>query len=326
MISRRQLVVVTAASAFIGQRASAASGFPAHDITFIVPWGAGGSNDILARELQPLLREQGVNIVIENQVGATGAIGLRRVATSEPDGYTLGMGTSSTLAYIAQGKTPLRNSQFTPIARASTDPLLLLVPGSGPVTTLAQFIAFAKTHPGSLSIGTPGTYNLNHIFAAMTARAAGVTYINRRTVTLADAKVITDLAGGQIQAAVLKPSESLGQIQSRVSSARSAYSGTNGSLCFPNVPTFKERGFDVFPYGPVVQMAYVVGPAKMPEPTLYVTSLIEVFRKAPFRTLASRSSRRRNSFVVDDLTGDALTKEVDQVIEQSVKTVASKVF
>ena len=152
MISRRRLVVATAASAFVGQRASAAGGFPTHDITFIVPWGAGGSNDILARELQPLLREQGVNIVIENQVGATGAIGLRRVATSEPDGYTLGMGTSSTLAYIAQGKTPLRNSQFTPIARASTDPLLLLVPGSGPVTTLAQFIDFV--HVENVNVGT----------------------------------------------------------------------------------------------------------------------------------------------------------------------------
>jgi len=79
-----------------------------------VPWNAGGSNDVAARALDPILREQGIKIVIENVVGATGVIGMRRVAGAAPDGYTLGMGTSSTLALIAQGKTPLKNS---PVAR-----------------------------------------------------------------------------------------------------------------------------------------------------------------------------------------------------------------
>ena len=319
MISRRRLVAATAASAFIGRRTSAASGFPAHDITFIVPWGAGGSNDILARELQPLLREQGVNIVIENQVGATGAIGLRRVATSEPDGYTLGMGTSSTLAYIAQGKTPLRNGQFTPIARASTDPLLLLVPGSGPITTLAQFIDFAKTHPGSVSIGTPGTYNLNHIFAAMAARAAGVAFTD--VPFTGGANVITALAGDQINAGVLKPSESIGQIKSNLVRPVGVFANERLAL-LPDVPTFREHGFDVFPYGPVVQMAYIVGPAKLPEPVR--ARLTEVLRTA-IQDSRFKSFADRNSFLVDDLTGDALAKEVDQVTA-AIRTVATNVF
>src|SRR3954470_14989243 len=97
----------------------AQSNFPQRDITFIVPWNAGGSNDVAARALDPLLREQGIKIVIENVVGATGTIGMRRVASAAPDGYTLGMGTSSTLALIAQGKTPLKNSDFTHLARVS---------------------------------------------------------------------------------------------------------------------------------------------------------------------------------------------------------------
>src|ERR1700712_3113606 len=82
--------------------------FPQRDISFIVPRNAGGSNDVAARALDPILREHGIRIVIENVVGATGVIGLRRVASAAPDGYTLGMGTSSTLALIAQGKTPLK--------------------------------------------------------------------------------------------------------------------------------------------------------------------------------------------------------------------------
>ena len=319
MISRRRLVAATAASAFVGRNASAASAFPDHDITFIVPWGAGGSNDILARELQPLLREQGVNIVIENQVGATGAIGLRRVAVSDPDGYTLGMGTSSTIAYMAQGKTPLRNSQFTPIARASVDPLLLLVPGSGPVTNLDQFITFAKAHPGSLSIGTPGTFNLNHIFAAMAARAAGVGFTD--VPFTGGANVVAALAGNQINAGVLKPSESIGQIRSNLVRPVGVFANERLAL-LPEVPTFKEHGFDVFPYGPVVQMAYIVGPARLPEPVR--ARLIEIFSKA-IQDPRYKAFANRNSFLVDDLTGDALAKEVDKVTA-SIGTVATHVF
>src|ERR1044072_6200846 len=89
--------------------------FTQREITFIVPCNAGGSNDVAARSLDPILREQGIKIVIENVVGATGSIGMRRIASSAPDGYTIGMGTSSTLALIAQGKTNLKNSEFTHI-------------------------------------------------------------------------------------------------------------------------------------------------------------------------------------------------------------------
>lgn len=318
MLSRRHLAALAVASA-LPIRAARAAAYPDHDITFIVPWGAGGSNDILARELQPLLREQGVNIVVENQVGATGAIGLRRVATSDPNGYTLGMGTSSTMAYMAQGKTPLRNDMFTPIARVSTDPLLLLVPGDGPINSLDGFIAFAKAHPGALSIGTPGTYNLNHIFAAMAARAAGVGFTD--VPFTGGAQVVTALAGKQIDAGVLKPSESIGQIRSGLTRAVGVFA-TERLALLPDVPTFKEKGFDVFPYGPLVQMAYVVGPAGLPEPVR--ARLIQIFQKAigdpRFAAFA-----KANSFLVDDLTGDTLARQVDEVT-QSIGTVAKNVF
>ncbi len=296
-----------------------AAPFPDHDVTFVVPWAAGGSNDILARALQPLLREQGMNIVVENQVGATGAIGLRRVSASAPDGYTLGMGTSSTMAYIAQGKTPLRNNNFTPIARCSVDPLLLLVAGEGPHKTLEQFIAYMKTRPGKVSIGTPGTFNLNQIFAAMTARAAGVDYTN--VPYTGGSKVITDLAGQQIDAGVLKPSESLGQIQTDLVRPLGVF-GAERLALFPEVPTFKERGFDVFPYGPVVQMAYVVAPAKLPEDVR--TRLVTLFRTA-IQSPTFKDFGAKNAFLVDDLTGDALAREVDAVTA-AIGTVAKQVF
>lgn len=308
-------VSMTAASA----PAFAQTSFPQRDIMFIVPWNAGGSNDVMTRALQPILKEDGISIVIENTAGATGSIGLRRVATAPADGYMVGMGTSSTLALIAQGKTPLKNEQFTHIARISTDPLLLLVPGSSPHKTLEDFIAHLKKNPGKVSIGTPGTYNINHIFATMSARAAGVDYAN--VAYTGGSKVVQDLSGGHLEAGVLKPSESLGQIQEGIVRALAVFANER-LAAFPDVPTFKEKGFDVFPFGPVVQMAYVVAPAGLPKDV--EQCLIAAFRKAladpRFKKFAEQSS-----FLVDDLTGEALNKEVVKVSE-ALGIVADKVF
>ena len=192
-MSRISTTVAAACAAVLLVQAGPAGAqvFPTRDITFIVPWNPGGSNDVMARQLQPLLKEQGIGIIIENIVGANGAIGLRRVAASSPDGYTLGMGTSSTLSAIAQGKAQLKNDQFTHLVRVSSDPLLIEVPAKSPHQTLDAFIANMKKNPGKVTIGTPGTYNVNHIFAAMTARAAGVGYVN--VPYTGGSKVVADL-------------------------------------------------------------------------------------------------------------------------------------
>jgi tripartite-type tricarboxylate transporter receptor subunit TctC len=296
-----------------------AQSFPQRDITFVVPWNAGGSNDVAARALDPLLREQGIKIVIENVVGATGSIGLRRVASSAPDGYTLGMGTSSTLALIAQGKAPLKNADFTHIARVSTDPLMLLVSSKAKQQSLEQFIAHMKSQPDKVTIGTPGNYNLNHIFASMTARAAGVGFVN--VPYTGGSKVVADLLGEHVDAGVLKPSETLGQIQENLLRPIGVFANERLEM-FPDVPTFKDKGFDVFPYGPVVQMAYVVAPANLPADIR--SKLISAFRAA-IQDPRFKEFAKKNAFLVDDMTGDALTKEVDDVAA-SLGTVAEKVF
>jgi tripartite-type tricarboxylate transporter receptor subunit TctC len=316
---RTAAVVVAFAATMQGSVGHAQSNFPQRDITFIVPWNAGGSNDVAARALDPILREQGIKIVIENVVGATGSIGMRRIASSAPDGYTIGMGTSSTLALIAQGKTNLKNSEFTHIARVSTDPLLLLVPSTAPQKSLEDFIGHMKSNPDKVTIGTPGNYNINHIFASMTARAAGVNYVN--VPYTGGAKVVGDLLGRHVDSGVLKPSETLGQIQENLLRPLGVFAGQRLEQ-FPDVPTFKDKGFDVFPYGPVVQMAYVVAPANLPADVR--TKLITSFRAAitdpRFKEFANK-----NAFLVDDLTGDALTREVESVAN-ALGTVADKVF
>jgi tripartite-type tricarboxylate transporter receptor subunit TctC len=315
----RTAAVALTLAATLQATSGLAQSFPQRDITFIVPWNAGGSNDVAARALDPILREQGIKIVIENVVGATGSIGMRRIASSTPDGYTIGMGTSSTLALIAQGKTNLKNSEFTHIARVSTDPLILLVPSTAPQKSLDDFIGYMKSNPDKVTIGTPGNYNVNHIFASMTARAAGVNYVN--VPYTGGAKVAGDLLGGHVNSGVLKPSETLGQIQEGLLKPLGVYANERLEL-FPDVPTFKEKGFDVFPYGPVLQMAYVVTPANLPADVR--TKLITAFRAA-ITDPRFKEFAKKNAFLVDDMTGDALTKEVDNV-SVALGTVAEKVF
>lgn len=292
--------------------------FPSREIRFVVPWNAGGSNDIAARMLQQLISEQGVTVIVENAPGATGAIGMTKVANAPPDGYMVGMGTSSTLAQIAQKLTPLKNEQFSHIARVSTDPLMLLVPADGP-DTIEAFLADMKKNAGKVSIGTPGNNNLNHIFAEMTARAAGVSYVN--VPYPGGSRVIADLAGKQINAGVLKPSESKPQIDARYVKPIGVFADERLAL-YPDVPTFKEKGYDVFPYGPLVQMAYVVAPAGIPDEVRQ--RLIAIFDRAiqsdKFKTFA-----QQNGFLVDNVSGAALDREVHDV-QGTLNDVATKVF
>jgi tripartite-type tricarboxylate transporter receptor subunit TctC len=296
-----------------------AADFPVKEIKLVVPWNVGGSNDISARLISKILADDGITVVVDNVAGATGTIGMTKVANAEPDGYTIGMGTSSTMAMIAQGLTPLKNEQFAPIARVTTDQLLLLVPKDSPTKDLTSFEAMVKKNSGKVSIGTPGSNNLNHIFAVMTGNVVGSEIIT--VPYTGGSKVIVDLAGKQLDAAVLKPSESKSQIDANMVMPLGVFANER-IKSMPNVPTFKEKGYNVFPYGPLVQMAYLAAPAKTP-PEIQ-EKLIAIFSKAiqdPRFKAASEDGGAR----VDNLTGKALGAEI-VAVTNTLAVVGKKVF
>ncbi len=303
----------------IGGAYSQSTEFPAREIRLVVPWNVGGSNDISARQLSKILASDGITLVVENVPGATGTIGMTRVANANPDGYTIGMGTSSTLSMIAQGLTPLKNDQFAPIARVTTDQLLLLVPAGSPAKDLDSFEAIVKKNPGKVSIGTPGSNNLNHIFAVMTGNVVN-SEVNVVPYT-GGSKVVVDLAGKQLDAAVLKPSESKAQIDSNLIRPLGVFANERIKT-LPNVPTFKEKGYNVFPHGPLVQMAYLVAPAKTPPQVQ--EKLIAIFSKA-IQDPRFRSASEEGGASVDNLTGKALAKEIVDVTN-TLAVVGKKVF
>jgi tripartite-type tricarboxylate transporter receptor subunit TctC len=310
---------IAAAAIVVGLPGTASAQYPDREVRWVIPWNAGGSNDIMARFLQPILAKQGVKVVVENVAGGTGAIGMGQVATARPDGYTVGMGTSSTLAIIAQGKTPLKNEQFTHLVRISVDPLLLVVPGKSNIKTLDEFMAHMKANPGKVTIGTPGSYNINHIFAVMTGRGAGVPF--RHVSYPGGSRVVAELMGQQIEGGVLKPSETMEQIKSGDLRPLGVFAN-NRLEVLPDVPTFKDRGIDVYPFGPMVQMAYLAAPANL-DPKVRETLTTKF--KAALQSPEFKKFAAENGFLVDPISGAELDAEIRNVAK-AIATVAEQTF
>ena len=125
--------------------------YPDRPITLIVPYAPGGGNDVVARAVaDPMSKSLGQPVVIENRAGAGGSVGTRQVAKAAPDGYTLGLGGTGTLAidptlYPNVGYDPRRD--FSPVGLIPTSPLIVLVNHSVPVHNVQELVALAKAQP-----------------------------------------------------------------------------------------------------------------------------------------------------------------------------------
>jgi tripartite-type tricarboxylate transporter receptor subunit TctC len=135
---------------------ASAQTYPDKPIRLIVPFPPGGPTDFMARLIAQYLSAHLGQIVIDNRPGAGGTIATKAVASAEPDGYTLLYGSSATLGiapalYRNADYDPVRS--FAPVALVSSVPFVLVVAPSVPASTLAEFIAYAKVHPGELNFG-----------------------------------------------------------------------------------------------------------------------------------------------------------------------------
>jgi len=261
---RKTISLLGAAAVALGFSTAtvAADAYPSKPITLVVPWGAGGSVDMTARKIGEVLAQQGFNIVVDNVPGASGTIGLRRVATSQPDGYTLGIATTSLMGAIAQKITPLTTADFTPLVQMTAEQEVLLVPDESPVKTIEDFVELMKTKQGGVSFGTPGAYTVNHVYGELLAQAVGEDMIH--VPYGGGAKVLADLTGRQIDAGILKPSEAKALVDSGRIRPIGAFA-TERSEMFPDVPTFEEKGLDLFVHGDLPLLSYIAGPKDLPE-------------------------------------------------------------
>ena len=217
--------------------------FPKKPVTVICPWSAGGGTDTILRALSKEAEKYlGQTITVVNQTGGGGAVGHAAIMQARPDGYTLGMITFELNSLPPQGLIPFSYKDYDPIMRINTDGAALTVPIDAPYNNVKEFVAYAKAHPGEIAIGNSGPGSVWHIAAGLMAEKTGidVKYVPYEGA----APAVTALIGGHIQAV----SVSVAEVQSQVKSGLLKIIGvmdTKRADLFPDVPTFKEQGYDV---------------------------------------------------------------------------------
>src|SRR5258708_21160622 len=183
---------------------AAAQVYPTRPVTIVVPFAAGGGNDILARLLaQHMGHALGQQFVIENRAGAAGTIGARAVAKAPPDGHTLMVGHSGVFAiapalYADPGYDPRRD--FTPIGLIASYQQILVAHPSLPIRSVADLIALARQQPGKITYATAGIGSGPHVSTRLLALQADIK-LSARPYPGASA-VQGDLVGGHVAIAV----------------------------------------------------------------------------------------------------------------------------
>ncbi len=216
-MQRRQFLAVTAA---FGAMAALPAGaqdkkYPDRPITIIVPYGAGGTNDIVAREVAQKLQEMlGQPVVVDNKPGANGAIGTGLVARAAPDGYTIGIAPSSVLAINEwlHSDLPYNVEQdFAPLTLAGLSDNVLVVHPSVPANTVAEFIALAKAKPGSITYASMGVGSTGHLNGELLKTLAGIDL--KHVPYKGSGPAMNDLLAGHVQAMFDNLPTSLPQIK-----------------------------------------------------------------------------------------------------------------
>ena len=195
------LAALLAPIMFTSTPATAQATWPDRPVTMIVPWAPGGSTDILARTLsEHLTKSYGQPFIVENKPGASGNIGSNLVAKAKPDGYTLLVGSMSTHAMNGALFTsmPFRPvDDFTPIALVAYVTNTMVINASVPVSTVPEFIAYAKARPGKLAYASAGPGSTNHLSAALFEKAAGIEMLH--VPYKGGAPAVQDTVAGQVQ-------------------------------------------------------------------------------------------------------------------------------
>jgi tripartite-type tricarboxylate transporter receptor subunit TctC len=224
--------------------AAAAPDYPAKPIRFIVAQPPGGQNDLQARAITQKLSERwGQQVVIDNRGGAGGMIGFEIAARAAPDGYTLAMGSISTLAVIPNlnpklSYQPLKD--FAPVTLVSTSPYMVVVPPSLPVKSIKELVALAKAQPTRLSYASSGNATGIQLATELFKSMAGISMTH--VPYKGGAPATTALIGGEVQVMFNNAITSVPHIKTGRLRAL-AVTGARRSAILPELPTIAELGY-----------------------------------------------------------------------------------
>ncbi len=241
-LTRRDLLGATAAVLPMSLFAQA-SAYPNRPIELIVPAGAGGGTDVLARVFADVARKHlSQPITVVNRPGASGMIGHGEMINAKPDGYKIAMVFAEIVIVPHMGLTKLSYEDFVPIAQLNADPAAVTVRTDAPWKTIEEFLAAAKEKNGTMSMGNSGPGSIWHLAAAAIEDKTGVKFNHIAFGGAAPAAL--SLLGGHLDAIAVSPGEVAAHVQG--GKLRTLAVAADKRLKgFDSVPTFKERGLDI---------------------------------------------------------------------------------
>jgi len=241
----RRTVLAAGAASVLAPAVFAQDKFPSRTITFVVPFPAGGTTDLLARIFAQKLSEAfGQSVVVENASGGGGSIGADKVAKAAPDGYTLLLHnvtfstTTTSLQYTGRAKHNF--DDFAPVSLAANVPLVLMSHPSVPAKDLKEFVTFAKETDKPIFYGTTGPGSVIHLVAEVLKRDAGIKM--EHVPFRGAAPLVQELLTGRIQLGGDQISTSLGHMRGGALRGLATLSPAR-TVAMPDLPTVREQGY-----------------------------------------------------------------------------------
>jgi tripartite-type tricarboxylate transporter receptor subunit TctC len=266
VFGRIALVVTGLMACMFGGGATFAQDYPARPVKIVVPFGAGGGTDALARYLAHGLEQRlGQPFIIENKGGAGTTLGATMVANAEPDGYTIMLGTASTFAaapglYKRLAYDPTKD--FSPIMLLATVPFVLTVNPSLGVGSVQELIALAKKKPGELTFASAGVGSVHHMFMELLMSMTGIDM--KHVPYRGGGQAINDVVAGHVPVYFADVGPAAPLIKAGNLKALGVTTATR-TVNLPDVPTLDEAGVKGYEANTWQMM---VGPARMPEPVV----------------------------------------------------------
>ncbi|MGB6104865.1 MAG: tripartite tricarboxylate transporter substrate binding protein [Pusillimonas sp.] len=235
-------------AALLAATSAVQAAWPERPVQMVVPFPAGSSPDILARAIaEPLAKDLGQPVIIDNRPGAGGNIGTRFASKAKPDGYTIlltingPMVTAPTLYKKTLGYDPL--TDLAPITLVGTSPNVLVVPQDFEANTVQEFVSLAKAKPGELNYGTVGPGSSSHLGMAMLEHQAGISL--QQIPYSGFPQIITSILAGDIQAGFMVPGIAMAQVKAGKARAL-AITSLEDSDVLPGIPTMASQGYPGF--------------------------------------------------------------------------------
>jgi tripartite-type tricarboxylate transporter receptor subunit TctC len=242
-------VYVVCAAIFVALTSlpASAQNYPTRPIRFIVAQQPGSQNDVVARMIAPRLAEVlGQPVVIDNRAGAGGAIGFELLAQTPPDGYTLAMGSISTLGVIPMmPKKPSYDvfRDFQPVTLVSKSPYIIVVHPKVAAKSLKEFVALAKARPGALNYASSGNGTGVHLTSEMFKLATGINMVHVPYKSAGPATIA--LLSGEVEVMFNNMIPAMPHVRTDKLRAL-AVTGNKRSAIEPHVPTVAESGYPGF--------------------------------------------------------------------------------